>query len=192
MAKKKTGIDRLGNFDTSRLFSTSKSYVSLIYGALTVVVIFTIVFLGIRTFSQRPGTVTDEAGQTETEEAAQTYDVKEGDSLWSIAEQVYKDGYKWSEIAKENNIENPDLIEKGMKLKIPTVMVKEEDVTSMESLQTDNKITTDSYTVVEGDNLWTIAVRAYGDGYKWAEVAQVNKLDNPDVIHVGNKLALPR
>jgi nucleoid-associated protein YgaU len=49
-----------------------------------------------------------------------------------------------------------------------------------------------SYTVAKGDSLWTIAVKEYNDGYKWAEIARANKLGNPDVIHVGNTLTLPR
>jgi nucleoid-associated protein YgaU len=48
-----------------------------------------------------------------------------------------------------------------------------------------------SYTVVHGDSLWKIAVAAYGDGYKWSEIARTNKLVHPDVIHAGNVLQLP-
>jgi len=49
-----------------------------------------------------------------------------------------------------------------------------------------------SYTVVAGDDLWDIAVRAYGDGYKWVEIARANKLENPNIIHPGNVFTLPR
>lgn len=49
-----------------------------------------------------------------------------------------------------------------------------------------------SYTVVKGDSLWSIAERAYGDGSRWMEIAEVNKLDNPQVIHTGNIFVLPR
>ena len=50
----------------------------------------------------------------------------------------------------------------------------------------------EEYTIVAGDNLWTIAERAYGDGYKWTEIAKANNLANPDLIFTGNKLKLPR
>ncbi len=50
----------------------------------------------------------------------------------------------------------------------------------------------DSYTVVHGDNLWEIAVKAYGNGYKWTKIAQANKLSHPGVIHAGNVLQIPR
>jgi len=50
----------------------------------------------------------------------------------------------------------------------------------------------EEYTVVHGDTLWDIAVRAYGDGYRWVDIARANDLDNPDVIHTGNVFTLPR
>jgi nucleoid-associated protein YgaU len=53
-------------------------------------------------------------------------------------------------------------------------------------------ISGDSYTVVHGDSLWKIAERAYGNGQKWTEIAQANKLLHPGTIHAGNVLKLPR
>lgn len=49
-----------------------------------------------------------------------------------------------------------------------------------------------TYTVVHGDNLWDIAVKEYGDGYKWTDIAKANKLTNPSIIHAGNHLTIPR
>jgi nucleoid-associated protein YgaU len=49
-----------------------------------------------------------------------------------------------------------------------------------------------SYTVVKNDSLWKISVRAYGDGFKWTEIAQNNNIANPGLIHPGNTLTLPR
>jgi nucleoid-associated protein YgaU len=54
------------------------------------------------------------------------------------------------------------------------------------------KITGNSYTVVEGDNLWNIAVRRYADGYRWVDIARLNKLQNPDLIYPGDKFTLPK
>lgn len=48
-----------------------------------------------------------------------------------------------------------------------------------------------SYTVVRGDNLWDIAVEAYGDGYRWVDIAEANDLANPQIIHAGNILIIP-
>lgn len=48
---------------------------------------------------------------------AVTYTVKKGDTLSSIAK---KHGTTWQEIAKENNLANPNLLKVGQKLKITT------------------------------------------------------------------------
>ena len=55
-----------------------------------------------------------------------------------------------------------------------------------------NPITGSTYTVVKGDYLWTIAVRAYGDGYKWVEIAKANNLNQSRFNFSGNVLKLPR
>jgi nucleoid-associated protein YgaU len=56
----------------------------------------------------------------------------------------------------------------------------------------DQTITGNQYTVVKGDSLWNIAVRAYQDGYQWVKIADENNLGNPDKIHPGNVLNIPR
>ncbi len=61
-----------------------------------------------------------------------------------------------------------------------------------ETVSTQNPISGSEYTVSKGDSLWTIAVRAYGNGYKWSEIAKANKLSHPGVIHAGNVLQIPR
>jgi nucleoid-associated protein YgaU len=53
-------------------------------------------------------------------------------------------------------------------------------------------ISGDSYTVMHGDNLWSIAIKAYGNGYKWTQIAKANKLTHPGTIHAGNVLQIPR
>lgn len=50
---------------------------------------------------------------------AKSHTVKPGDTLWSIAKKELNDGSKFSEIAKLNNIKNPDLIKPGQILKLP-------------------------------------------------------------------------
>lgn len=56
------------------------------------------------------------ATQPEKEKSTQTYVVKAGDILWKIG---VKFGVKWEEIAKYNNLKNPNLIFPGQKLIIP-------------------------------------------------------------------------
>lgn len=50
------------------------------------------------------------------------------------------------------------------------------------------------YVVVAGDSLSKIAKRAYGDANKWRRIHEANKdlIKNPDVIHPGQRLKIPR
>lgn len=115
--------------------------------------------------------------------------VAKGESLWKIAQSYYGDGYKWVEVAKANNISDANAIEVGQKLTLPDL--KQEAV--KEPVQNQKEaISGATYAVVKNDNLWTIAVRAYGDGYKWVEIARENKLVNPNLIYPGSVLVLPR
>lgn len=150
------------------------------------------------------------------------YVVQSGDDLWNIAEKVYGDGFQWERIAKANNIINPSSLKVGMKLRLPQAektiaqvsptqtpeptasatptMVAKNQTTPTPTVTGNQaptgppveKITGTKYTVVAGDNLWTIAERAYGSGYKWVDIAKANNLQNPNLIHRGNVFVLPR
>lgn len=48
-----------------------------------------------------------------------SYTVVKGDSLWNISVRVYGNGYKWVEIAKANNLKNPNLIHSGNVFTLP-------------------------------------------------------------------------
>lgn len=138
--------------------------------------------------------------------ASDTYTVKAGDSLWKISEQVYGTGFKANDIAKANKIAQADIIYTGQKLVLPKTdskiveskpvaksQPKPEVTTKPEILAANTKATdqTQKYTVQKGDNLWTIAVYFYADGFQWNRIAEANKLTNPRVIHSGNILAIP-
>ena len=47
------------------------------------------------------------------------YTVVTGDSLWKIAVSQYQNGYRWGEIARANNLANPDVIFVGTILTLP-------------------------------------------------------------------------
>jgi len=99
----------------------------------------------------------------------------------------------WVDIASENNLSNPGVIEVGQELTIPDVEPKQPTTTQAgETPEELEPISGATYTVLGGDNLWDISVRAYGDGYRWVDIAQENELGNPNLIHAGNVLTLPR
>ncbi len=195
----------------NELFSFSKdflsgirwdeSYVSLIVGVIVVILvgILGIVFIRNTRDTQTSSTKfqpsvefekLEENGNSITEGGGKSYTVKEGDTLWSISERYYKSGYNWVDVAKANNLSNPDLIAAGNKLNIPDVQPKQITVVSSQAPKRD--ISGNSYKVQKGDYLWDIALRAYGDGYSWVKIAKANNLKNPDLIYSGNVLKIPR
>ncbi|MFA5828134.1 MAG: LysM peptidoglycan-binding domain-containing protein [Candidatus Shapirobacteria bacterium] len=46
------------------------------------------------------------------------------------------------------------------------------------------------YKVENGDNLWDIAVKIYGNGHKWVEIAKRNNLADANLLSVGQELGL--
>ena len=54
-----------------------------------------------------------------------THTVAAGESLWSIATDTIGSGYNWIDIAKANNLTNPDVITEGQQLTIPSVAKRE-------------------------------------------------------------------
>lgn len=100
------------------------------------------------------------------------YEVKKGDSLWSIAVLKYNDGYAWTKIASENKLQNASIIEVGQKLVLPNLTI-----VNLEKTENEVSVTTtaDTYTVQKNDSLWKIAVSQLGDGYKWTQVWNLNK-----------------
>jgi peptidoglycan-N-acetylglucosamine deacetylase len=108
---------------------------------------------------------------------AKTYVTKEGDNLTTIAQEVYGDASRWTEIYEANKKtigDDPNLIQVGAALTIP------------DAEQT--------YVTAEGDTLWAIAERFYKDGSRWPEIHEGNKKaigDDPDKLGVGVTLKIP-
>jgi len=48
------------------------------------------------------------------------------------------------------------------------------------------------YTIARGDTLGSIAQKFYGNSKKWTDIAKANSLANPNRIHAGNKLLIPK
>lgn len=119
-------------------------------------------------------------------------EVIKNDSLWKIAVREYGDGFKWTEIAKANNLKNPGLLEVGQKLVLPGIE-NENSQAKIELADEEGKGNGDhEYRVVKGDNLWKIAVAEYGDGYKWTKIWQDNrsKMNSPDKLEIGMMLII--
>ena len=186
----------------------NESMLSMIFGVVTVLLIGVLV---MRMYNANKSAITADAEKTEiasekvgevaveTKEDGKQYPtqlpetvkVAKGDNLWKIAEKQYGSGYNWVDIAKENKLSNADVITEGQELKLPKTPVI---VLVQQQVKTPTTITGDSYTIAKGDSLWTIAVSAYGDGYKWTEIAKNNNIvmARSNYIEVGQVLKLAR
>lgn len=63
-------------------------------------------------------------------------------------------------------------------------------ILSASGAQREEKETPKTYTVQQGDCLWTIARKNYGSGAKYKEIAEKNGISNPDLIYPGQVLQL--
>jgi len=180
-------------FDLKKLLKTIKlneENISMVLGAIVLI----IVGILIANYFKDKNSGSIPANSTQIS-AASEHTVAQGETLWSIAEDSFGSGYNWVDIKSANNLES-DAIEVGQKLTIPDNTEPKEPTTTEETQtivsEETKSIDGATYTVEKGDSLWNIAVRAYGDGFRWTEIAKANDLANPNVIHSGNVLILPR
>ncbi|RJQ38933.1 LysM peptidoglycan-binding domain-containing protein [Candidatus Microgenomates bacterium] len=192
----KNGISTLFN-----QIKLGESYASLLLGIFVVIVasILIVTFVKNRA-AENAGQIKQEiaAQSTQVKQDNTTYVVAQGDTLWDISDKVYKSGYNWTDIAKANNLENPDVVTAGTKLVLPVKVeskVEQKLVfaeTPKDGASDSKSITQTNYVVQTGDDLWDIAVRSYGDGFRWTDIAKANNLSDPDLIHAGNNLIIPK
>lgn len=195
---------------------------SLILGALIVVVLAVLVFNYFNkpnVATQTSSASTQQAGDVAKDQLPGKYTVKEGDTLFSIAQKYYNNGYLFSKIVEANKLTDENSIQVGQVLDIPKVDASAqatptptptpstEDQTQMTQRtqpvqggiggatnQTEwgEAITGTTYTVQEGDWLSKIAGRAYGNVFAYTRIAQANNIQNPDLIEPGMVLKIPR
>jgi len=123
------------------------------------------------------------------------YVVKEGEDLWQIAEKNYGSGYNAFDIAKANNLKEPYVLQKGQSLLIPSVAKRfptQGDISDTASSTTQVTLKGSMYVVQEGDYLFQIAEKAYGDGNMMQRIIDANNIPPPYNIEVGQKLNIPR
>ena len=178
----------------------NESTISMILGVAVLLVTAGLIINYFKNINKE--TIGDEAAQINQEQITElpsepnldnlplNYEVQANDNLWKIAEKFYGSGYNWVDIVKENSIQNPDILNTGTVLVIPQAEVIMPEAIAQTVFG--KTIDENSYTVEKGDHLWGIAVRAYGDGFRWPEIAVENNIENPDAIEIGMVLSLPR
>ena len=125
-----------------------------------------------------------------------TYVVKSGDTLMKIAKEQLGDANRYMEIAKLNNISDPDIINPGEKFKLPsdtsqtveTLDLINEEINVEDLTKQETKVNTETEKIKENSptkdiNLNNIkegtkvseAIKKYGDELKNADYATVNE-----------------
>lgn len=158
----------------------------------------------------RPGPGVEETPtQPETEEPVETedptrpippaptitprnYTVKSGDTLSSIAREIYGEESAWFQIAQANPTIDPKRLQVGQVIVLPN---RESIGREREEVQPPAPGQDQTYTVRPGDNLSKIAKRFYGDSEAWDLIYARNRKaigPRPDALKVGMELIIPQ
>ena len=116
--------------------------------------------------------------------ATSTYIVQRGDSLAAIAAQF---GITYIELARMNNIDDPDVLRVGQVLLVPAP-ASAPAPTDSGAPSPAAQPTYGTYTVQRGDSLATIAAQF---NTTYFELARLNSISDPDVLRVGQVLQVP-
>lgn len=157
--------------------------------------------------------ITPTPTNNQTPAGQSNYTVQSGDSLWTIAEKVYGNGFDWGKIDQANHLEHnavgQPVLEAGQLLTIPgsaantsqpSNQVATNDHSGIANRQLAQTPVTaiQTYTVQHGDTLWSIAQAVYGKGEDWTRIYHDprNNLgpraDGTPLIHAGNVLVIPQ
>lgn len=125
--------------------------------------------------------------------APPTYQVRPGDSLWSIAETELGNGNLWVALWRANRakIHNKNAIPVGIVLQIPEAL-RARGRTENTPAESAAPAAERTVVVRSGDTLGKLAARELGDAGKWADIWAWNRdqITNPNRIQVGMELRL--
>lgn len=111
------------------------------------------------------------------------YFVQKGDTLAKIAQRIYGDGNKWTEIANFTGLANPKLIYPGDVVYYQLTERTMNFATAYEGMKK-NEVQ-----VSQGDTLATIASRVLGNSALWKLIWRQNdRIDNPDRLTAGTTI----
>jgi len=127
-----------------------------------------------------------------------THVVQRGETLSEISKDYYGTSTKWREILKANSgiLDDPRLLRPGMKLKIPALPEVASAATRgpvLSAVAEAGAAPRRTYTVQQGDSLFRIAMKSYGDGTRWKDIQQANNhlIDDPKKLRPGMVLIIP-
>lgn len=118
------------------------------------------------------------------------YTVQHRDTMESIAAEWFGDKSKWVLIAHENPLVDPLKLKAGQNLRLPPRDAKL-DAIPIEELRRLTRST--KYVVVDGDSLWKIAAKFYGNGALHPIISEANRdvLGRSSDLQLGMELVIP-
>lgn len=147
---------------------------------------------------------------TPTSPSAQTlatHEVQPRESMMAIARRYYGDGKLAKQLARFNNIDDPDTVRAGAKLRLPTYEqltgrsaptgtpnVPAAPTRTASNETTSPALRTTTYTIKPGETLSQIASKVMGSSKKWEELYSMNVdvIDDPDNVKAGTVLKVPK
>ncbi len=145
----------------------------------------------------QPSAPQPDAAAPAADPADSTYQVRQGDDLWSISETLLGDGRRWRELAAAN----PSLLADPMQeLQAGTHLIAPKGIAVAPPAEpaTPEALTAaprhGAQIVVErGDTLSELALEHLGEASRWPRIAAANRdlIDDPDHIEVGWRLTIP-
>lgn len=168
-------------------FKIQESYAGLVLGAVVVIILGLLIANYFVKSRGQIGIGENTTQSTSTQNVTETYKIAQGESLSMIAEKFYGSLDYWPVLAKVNKVSNPNLIYAESEITVPSK--EEADIIR-------NEMTATSYEVAQGDTLFIIAEKMYGDGASWTLIDRANKVGrlpngNP-LIFAGSTLSIPR
>lgn len=131
-----------------------------------------------------------------SKDSSRTHVVATGETFVSIARAVYGDGRYYQSLIDANPNVDPDKLKPGMTIQLPPDSQVKESRGKSSSKSSGSAAASDgkTYTVQNGDSLYKIAKKLYGNGQKSDDLYEANKqLIGPDStrLKVGMVLKLP-
>jgi nucleoid-associated protein YgaU len=128
--------------------------------------------------------------------SGKTHKVQEGDTLWALAEEYYKNGSKWKliEEANKDKLGTSNFLKKGMDLVIPDLPAATPSHGKETPGAEKETVGPGEYKIKEGDVLSTIAKEQLGSAQLWEEIDKANKDKpgwNPNMLKVGTVIRIP-
>jgi len=132
---------------------------------------------------------TREATLAERTRPPETYTIKPGDTLSSIAVALYGTERRWVDISQANPTIDPTRLRVGQVIKLPGRV----------ELERADRVTQPApglvveYIIRPNDTLSSIAQQYYGNPNQWRYIYNANRdqIENPDILQVGKKIEIP-